>query len=157
MASKPEKRTRQRHASPRHSRGPLDRPQIQQRLGNILELFITVITMEHLTTTEKDRKLHLMPLFEKLTCVLDLDIEVVLLSLGTQPDLLERCGMTNILLIRLSCLALLLIQPLAVIHNSADGRIACGSNFYQVKPRLQGLIQGLIPLDDTQLIICFID
>ena len=51
----------------------------------------------------------------------------------------------------------LFIQPFAIIHDPAHGRLAVRCDFHKVQTRFLGLAQGLLFGNDADLIVCFID
>jgi hypothetical protein len=123
----------QSHSPMRHSRLPLDLRQVLERLGNLAENLVTVIPMQHLAAAEEHGELYLVALFQEFSCMLELDIQIAFVSFRPEPNFLQRGGVMYMLLVRLASLALLLIQPLSIIHYSANGRVARRGDLHQVQ------------------------
>jgi len=58
---------------------------------------------------------------------------------------------------RLSDLSFLLVQPFAVIHDSADGRLACWSNLDKIKADFARLADCFVSVNDSDLPVLFVD
>ena len=61
------------------------------------------------------------------------------------------------LLVRVTDPPLLLIQPLAVVHDAADRRLARRGHLDEIQANLTGPIEGILLAHDTDLVICFVN
>jgi hypothetical protein len=57
----------------------------------------------------------------------------------------------------LSGFALLLIEPLTIIHDATNWRITRRSNFHKIQPNLTRSAKCLFCVDNTNLIVRFIN
>ncbi len=128
----------QGHTPSGHLGGLLNFGQFLQRFSYLLKHCIALVTVEHLTSAEEHCKLYFVSFFEEFTGVLELDIQVVFVCFGPEPDTLEGRGVVQVSLMSISNLSLLLIQPLAVIHYPANRRVALRGNFHKVHANLAG-------------------
>lgn len=87
--------------------------------------------MSYFSATEHDRYLYLIPLFEKTPGMLDLELKIVILGLGTHLDFFKFDP--SRLFFGLGCLLARLILVFAVIHDPANGRRRIGGNFYEIE------------------------
>lgn len=87
--------------------------------------------MDHFSSSEPYGYLGLVPLFEKLAHMLELELIVVLFGLRPKFHLLDDYCM--LMFLGLFRTLTLLILVLAVIHYPADRRVGLGSNFYEVE------------------------
>jgi len=99
--------------------------------------------VQQLTSAEEHRELHFVAFLQKFPGVIDLDSQVVFVGFGPEPDFLQRPSVVGALFVRVAYLALLLIQPFAVIHNPADRRVAFGGNLHKVQACFTGFAQRL--------------
>ena len=91
-----------------------------------------MVLVQHLPPAKEHGKLDLMAFFNEFTGMFLLDLKIMRVRLWAQPDFLQRGRMLGMLLVCLAQLALLLVLPLAIIHDATDRRIAGGSNLYEV-------------------------
>ena len=111
--------------------------------------------MHHLSTSKEHGKLHPVPFFEEFDCVFDLDTTVMVVDLWTQPNLFECYSVLSFLVLFL--FALLLIEPLTEVHDTAYGRLGVWGDLDQIKPGLPCLAQGIVGIDDADLVVLFVD
>jgi hypothetical protein len=104
---------------------------IFQFLGKFEEDDFSLFLVGDGTTLEVYISLNLGALFEELDGVLDLEVEVVIVGIGTKPDLLHdhlgRFGFSFLFLF------LLFVEEFLIIHHLTNGGIGIGYNFYQVE------------------------
>lgn len=156
MSSRLLRRNHYSHSPARHPAGLINFRQIAHRLGNLVKKLVTLVPMGHLSAAENKRELHLVAFFDKLAGVFDLYINIVRVGFGAKANLLKRAGVMGFLT-RIPGLSLLLVEPFAVIHYPADGRFAGRGNLDQVQSRLARLVEGEIPVNNTNLIVRFIN
>ena len=84
----------------------------------------------NLATTKHDRDLHSVFMTEKLACLLDLEIDVVLTRLGPQPDFLGL----GVVRMAFGLLFVLLVFEFAEVHDAANGRLLQRCHLDQIKP-----------------------
>ena len=146
----------QRHPLAFHLRIPLDltdRPQLGLYLVHDLAPKVYVC---QLATPELERELHLVPLFEELAGVVDLDQKIVVPDLHrAQLQLLELArpaGSAGAVF-----LLLLLIAPLPVVHDLADWGARVGSDFDEIESCLPGPAKCIGGRDRADLVVVLID
>jgi hypothetical protein len=61
--------------------------------------------------------------------------------------------MKMMLLMGLAELSLLSVQPLAIIHYAAHGRVACWRDFHEVQTGIAGSIYRVMYIDNSDLIV----
>ena len=111
--------------------------------------------MGHFSAPKQHRKLDLMPLLKKLNGLANLNITVMVVDLRPEPDLLQARNM--LLLMVLLRLSLLLIQPLAKIHNTANRRLSIRRNLNQIQTNIPRKALSLVSLNYPNLIVQMID
>lgn len=115
----------------------------------------TQLLMRHFAAAELQGELHLVPIGEELACLFRLDHEIVSIDLRAQPNFLELAvlAVTAGLLLFFA----LLVFPLAEVHDSAYRRGGIRGDFYQVQTSRTSPTLGVIDLDNTNLLVVFID
>ena len=90
--------------------------------------------MDNFPASKKDRRFHLISLFEEPDDVVLLELVVMLIGIRSKLHFLDR----DVLLMLLGFVKFLvqLVKVLAVIHDPADRRLRCRRNFYQVQTPL---------------------
>jgi len=131
----------QGHPLVHYSAGLFDFRQFLQRLGNLVENLVSPVLMQHLPAAEEQCELDLVAFLQKFACVICLDFDVVLVGFGTQPDFLKHSGMMLAFFVAVANFAFLLVEPFAVIHYSADRRVAGGRNLDEVEFCLTSFIE----------------
>ena len=91
-------------------------------------------------------------MFKEVLGLANLEINIVLSCLGTQPDLLGPGGVRV-----LSQFFLAVVLVLAVIHDPADRGPRFGRDFHQVQIRLFGQLHSLSRVDDADLFALGVD
>jgi hypothetical protein len=71
--------------------------------------------------------------------MLELELIVVLIGLGAEPDLLHLD--LHLLGLHFLLALLLLVEELGVVDETANGRIGIGRNLYEIDPLLSGHVQ----------------
>ena len=92
------------------------------------------------TPPEDHRHNDLVLVLEKLAGAVDLDLDVVLARLGPHADFLDL-GLVRLALV---LPLLLLVLVLAVVHDTADGRLLVGRHLDQVQIDLSRGLDGLL-------------
>ena len=105
--------------------------------------------MDDLAAPEDDDQLALVPLRQELADMRDLEVEVVLVRLGSELDLLEHdrrlVAARGLLLLRR------LVLELAEVHDLADRRSRPRIDFDQFQAQLLGEAERLVGGDDSNL------
>ncbi len=118
-------------------------------------IFLPMLGIGDFTPPEHHGDLHLVVLLKKLPDMLDLDLQIMLLRLGSETDLLDlndRLALFG----DLNLLALL-VSEFSIIHDPADRRRRGGRHFHQIQTRLGRLRQGIRQRNDPQLLPVHID
>lgn len=147
----------QRHPPVSHLSGPVDFGYILKCLSYLLKHLIALVLVQHLPASEQYRKLHLVPLFHKFPGVLEFNGHIVRIGFRAKPDFLHCRRMRNTFFTALAKLALLFIKPFTIIHYPANRRLSIRRNLHKVKPNLFGLANRFISLDNTYLLILFVN
>src|SRR5690606_9565306 len=127
----------QHHHLPALGAGPLlDDDVLAQVLLDPLRLRQAEFLVAHLTATEADGDLHLVPLLQEATHVAQLDLVVAFVRGRAELDFLDLDLL--LLLLRRVGLLLLLEAVLAVVHDAADGRVGVGLDLDQIQTGLLG-------------------
>ena len=96
------------------------------------ELLLSLVLEHYRPAPEKDRGLDLGTFLKELPCMGELELEVVLIGVGTETDLLDNnLGSIGLHLLRL---LLLLIDVLLVVKDLAYGGIRLSADLHQIKP-----------------------
>jgi hypothetical protein len=109
----------------------------------------------HLSPAKHHRYFNLKATSQKILNMLQLEVIVMFLSLGTKSDFFKLNGML-FLLGRLD-LFRLLVKKLAIIHDTAYWRPDIGCDFYQIESTAGGYFKSLVGRDYTDLGAVFID
>lgn len=113
--------------------------------------------MQDLAALELEGELDFVPFCDKFASVINFDFDIVLIGFGTQPDFLQCVGVEGCLFVRFANFSFLLIEPFAVIHDSANGRVAVRVNFDEVETYIASLADGHISFDNAGLSVVFIN
>jgi hypothetical protein len=149
-------RDHQRHSLAQQPACLVNLRNVTYRLGNFAEKLTAPVLVGKLPASKDKGKLNLVPLFDKLTGVFDLNINIVLVGFGTQANLLKSAGVVGFFA-GLAGLSLLLIEPFAVVHYPANRRFAGRRHLDKVKSRLASFFEGEISVNNSDLIVRFID
>jgi hypothetical protein len=109
--------------------------------------------MEHLSSTEEHCELELVAFSQERACVLKLHFQVVRIGFGPEPDFLESRTVTLVLLESFAGLAFLFVQPLAVIHDSANGWLARRRYLDKIQTGIACFIHRLTRFQDSMLYV----
>jgi len=96
-----------------------------------LENFLPELAVSVFSSSKRDACLDLGSLFEEPSSAFLLDLEVVVLNVGPQPDFLDPGQM--LVFLSLLFLLCLFVTVLAVIHDAADWRISVRGDLDEVK------------------------
>jgi hypothetical protein len=80
---------------------------------------------------------------QELAGMICLYSDIVLIRLWAQPDFLKRSEVLSVLFVRQTDFAFLLVEPFAVIHYSAYGRVAVGRDFDEIQTDLACFVERL--------------
>jgi hypothetical protein len=108
--------------------------------------------VQHLAASKEYCELYLVAFLQELACVIQLDIEIMLLGFGSEPDFLESHRVVVVFLVGLPKPAFLLIQPFAIIHYPADRRVTVRSDLDKIQPGFARLTDCFVPGHDSHLI-----
>ena len=98
-------------------------------------------------SAEEDVRLELVALLEELAGVFHLEVEIVVVRVGTKTNLL--LGHLGLVGLDFLLLLLLVVQKLLVIQNPADRRIRFWGNLHKVQFLLLSHLDGIIQFDDV--------
>ena len=131
----------QRHTPAFHFGVAFDFAYRPQLIFDLLKQIAAQFQVSHFTPLKLERELNLIALFEELARMIDLDHQIMIADADSlQLQFLELAAAAGSA--GLVFLLLLLIAPLAVIHDSADGRASGGSNFDKIHPSFACHAQG---------------
>ena len=108
------------HAAPFHLWPDFYYCNILEGLNELVQGSLTEVHVGYFASTEHNRNLGLVPFFKETACMLYLEIEIVLVSLGPELDLLEL-HLHLFFLGFLEFFALLILE-FAEIHDPANRR-----------------------------------
>ena len=112
--------------------------------------------MGHLAATELERELDLIAISQEVLGVLDLDVQIVLANFdGLELNLLELSATDAGA--RFVGLLLLLIAPLAVVHDLTDRGAGSRGDFDEIQTGLAGTAQRLIGGRGAEFVVFLID
>lgn len=110
----------------------------------------------HFATLELEGELDLVALFEEVSGVINLDDEVMLTDpYGLELELLKLTAAGG--RARLILFFLLLVPPLAVIHDAAYGRLGGGRDFDEVEAGFTRPAQRICGADTADLFFILVD
>ena len=119
------------------------------RLCKLEEHQLALVLIDDGTALEEHLDLHLATLLEEADGVVGLELEVVLVGLGSEADFLDdHLGRLRLDVLHLF---LLFVEELLVVHHLAHGRGGLGGDFHQVEAELVGECQSLPKGDDLRL------
>ena len=137
-----------------HFGGLLDLGDVFQASDEVVQNFAAPFVVSVLAAFELDVDLHFVLVFQKRPSLLDLEVDVVLAGLGSQPNFLElrlvRLGVVGVLL-------LLLVLELSEVHDAADGRPLVGADFDQIQPGLACQCQRIQRGNDAVHVAILVD
>ncbi len=102
-----------------------------------------------LTSPKEDPDLDLITISEETLDVSDFGLQIVDIGLGTDLDLLYLHR--RLLLAGLFHLFGLLVEELAIVHDTADRRIGLGRHLHQIQTLVSSQRQGLFPRNYAHL------
>jgi len=108
---------------------------------------MTLVDVGQFAPTEHDRHDHFVLVLEEATGLIDLELDVVVAGLRTEPDFLDL----RVVDVCFVLLLLLLIFEFAEIHDSAHGRLLVGGHLDKVETGFPGPGKSLLCGDDAQL------
>ncbi len=128
---------------------------IFEGLGDIFEEFEADFAVGHLPAAEEDGELDLVAILEEAACLVGFDFDIVLIGPGAKAYFLEfrLFGICFCLLV----FFLLLVFPLAVVHDAADGGIRVWSDFDEIEACIACALKGDVCIYDTSLSFILID
>ena len=119
------------------------------RLCELEEHQLALVLIDDGAALEENFHLHLAAFLEEADGVVGLELEVVLVGLGSEADFLDdhlgRLGLDIFLLF------LLFVEELLVVHHLAYGRGGLWGDLHKVKAELVGEGEGLAQGDDFRL------
>ncbi len=123
---------------------------------DLLEDVAPQVHVGHFAAAELQRELHLVSFLEELAGVVDLDQKIMIANLhGSELELLELPGSRRSA--RLVFLLLLLVAPLAVVHDAADRRARGRGDLDEIEAGLACEAQRLRGGDNSNLFFVLIN
>lgn len=144
------------HAPSRcHAGHGFDLADVCQGLTDLLERIEPQLFVGHFPATELHGELDLIAFAQELLGLFGFDRQIVFVDLGPKAHFFELA----VLAVAASFLLflLLLILPLAVVHDPADGRLGTAGDFYQVQLGVAGTALGVFQVDDADLFVVLVD
>ena len=118
---------------------------ILQRLCELEEDEFSLFFVSDGTTAEVDVRFHLVAFFEELDRVLHLEVEVVIIRLGTEADFFD--DLLALFGLKFLVFLFLFVKEFLVFDDSADRGIGGRHNFYQIQSDflsdLQSIFKGI--------------
>lgn len=108
---------------------------------------LPLVDMGQFATAEYHRDDHLVLVLQESLGLIDLELDVVLASLGTETDFFDL----RVMDVGFVLFFLLLILKLAEVHDSADGRFLVRRDLDKIEPRLTRPGHRLVGGDDSEL------
>ena len=105
--------------------------------------------MRELAATEHDRYLDLVSVPQEADGILQLDVKIMLLDIGTKLYFLDRNDL--LLLLGFFFPFLLFISVLAEIHDAAYRRLSLRSNLHEIQMLLHRHVQSIFSRHDAEL------
>lgn len=123
----------------------------------MVQHFVASVLMQHLSSAEKHCELYLVTFFQKFAGMSQLDIEVVRICFGSEPDFLECGSMVLAFLSARPDFSFLLVEPLAIVHYAANRGDALGSDLDEVQVSLACFTHSHISFNYPHLIVRFVN
>ena len=117
----------------------------EQRFGKFQQLGLALLFVEDGTSAEEDLHLHFVALLQETDGMIQFELKVMIVGLGTQSNLLDdNLGGVGFLLL---LAFLLLIEIFLILYNLAHRRIGIGADLDQIQPLVvshrEGFTQGI--------------
>ena len=119
-------------------------------LGYFEQKSVTLIGISHLPATETDGHLDLVAGLKETNNTPDLNIEIMNIGSGPHLNLFDLDY--SLFFLGLLSPFTLLVLKFSVIHHLADRRTGMGRNFNQIKPPFFGIDQGLLGINNPDLL-----
>ena len=140
-----------------HSAGRFEFSDLLHCFCYLFEEVIPSFLMHNLSAAKKHRELHFVSFFQEFTGVIELYSQIVLVGLGPESDFLERTGVVLALFAAFTIFTLLLIKPFAVVHYTANRRVAIRRDLHKVQTSLTGFARSYILFYNPNLLVRFVD
>ena len=138
------------HRAALHGGSLIDATLFCTGLLKFLEKLGTDLGVTELTSSEFDHDLNLISVSEEAEGVVDLGIEVVYINVTGELDLLDLHDM--LLFTGFLFLLVALKAELSVVHDTAHGRIALGSDQNEIESLVVGHLESRDERDHTDLL-----
>ena len=145
-----------------HGHSPTLHTRVGFDLGDVFQTFCDLphglhaeVLMGHLPAAEEHGELDFVVVFEELACLVDFDIQIVIVDRGAQANT-TKLALLGVAFGFLLFFALLLL-PLAVIHDSANRWFGAGRDFHQIQTSFTSSAFGFVGFDDARLLIVLIN
>jgi len=130
-----------------HARRTLDLHRLSEFSDDAIEDLGGAFSMESFAPPKEHGELNLVPFVEEHLGAVQLDLAIVGVGFGPNPDFLQANGMRG----RRRLLPLFpVVFVLAVIHDPADGGALHRRYLDEVKPRLARNVEGFISRDNAE-------
>ena len=131
----------------------LDADQVLQFVQDLVENLSADVGVRELPASEADRDLDLLPFFEETLNGLRLEIEVVVVGLGTESDLFEKDDL--LVLASLALFLLLVVLEATVVQKPAHRGNGGRRNFYEIETTLSRDGQRIGGVENSELLSVF--
>ena len=122
------------HGSPFHSRRLFDNGDAVRGFHHSVQQLAAKLRVGDFPAAETNGYLNFVAVLQKLHRIFQLEVEIVVVGLGPEPDTLKVSAL--LLLVRLPIFLGRFVLMFPVIHDSANGRHSHGSNLDEVQPAL---------------------
>lgn len=120
-----------------------------------MEEFLSLLGIEHISASELNSRFDFISIFQKSSGVASFELEVMVIGIGTKPQLLDLHGM--LLLFGFFLLLLLFIHEFTEVDHFTDRWFCIWSDLHQVEVERSCDLQGPVDTYDFMFLIGFDD
>ena len=148
-------REEHRHAFAHEARLRLHLAEVGQAFADLPERRQPDVLVRHLAAAEEHGELDLVALGEEFLGAVGLDGQVVRIDLGAQTDFFKLA----VLAVAAGFLLFLflLVLPLAIVHDPADGGLGLRRDLHQVQAGFARAALGFVEVDDADLFVVVVN
>jgi len=139
-----------RHATAFHLGFAFNPAHLFEFLNDFLEDAQRNFRMSHFSTTKDHSKCDLIAIVKKLLRLVDLRLNIMSVSLGTQPNFLHLHGVLSGLGLLSLLFLIVLISP--VVHDLAHGRFCCWRDLNQIQFCVTSEANSIVPGQNAYLL-----